>query len=879
MEALVLFLFATVGLVVLVAVAVYILVPLCKALAWIVRHVFAFLGGMVGSFLRVVGGVIASLVFLPLIILNIIVGRWSAAGHFGRSLQDEFRAVGVNTYRFFIGHPARFLLLSPLLEGLERRVPQAVAQAPTRDTPRRRAGQFEGYEIVGSLRGGGSGGRLYIAKPDEKKRAQFARRGFDADTVVIKTFSLADGSSLPQIVRESRALDAAKKLGLVLEHELTDKRFFYVMRYVPGDTLSVVTQRLHERSGPQGLRGPELRDAITYACDLTAALDMYHRGGLWHKDVKPDNIIVHDGRAHLVDFGLVTPLRSAMTLTTHGTEYFRDPEMVRLALRGVKVHEVNGAKFDVFGAGAVLYSILENSFPAHGVLSQVSKKCPDTLKWIVRRAMADYDNRYETASHMLADLEFVRDAHDPFGVRVADLPSMRGVHPDAFASPAVESDDFPAPVTPVASAAPGAAHATPASYTPPVREEARAGSPVPPHDGAGARTPARPNIVVTNWWTGGFRVNHGAAARTNSAFDRAAQKASDFIAAHKRGKSGFFVNVHAGAGRPAGHGLMDGGRTAAEQLQRARARAHAAQERARRRMTSHRAARSSYGGQINLGVGVSVLIFLGGCVFLAGVILISALNNRGSVSVATSGHELDVEVASPGADAAVTLDARTASAVARALRTMNFEFSGDLAHIGDQVRDIVAQAQMAAIEAYENEAVEYDDIIAIDPEDARDADDGGGSTVNPALLFAGRWLVLDDAPVDGPARETVNAMLASLSRAGVPLLTARNAEGSEDVELLAGARAAAGMTLPGDPGASARVLAWLRERSGEGPVGVLRIARADEPGRVAAVVITNAAGLGDAMRAAVSDAAAGELRPFRISIPRDAKPARAPKAR
>ena len=33
-----------------------------------------------------------------------------------------------------------------------------------------------------------------------------------------------------------------------------------------------------------------------------------------------------------------------MTLTTHGTEYFRDPEMVRLALRGVKVHQVDGSR-------------------------------------------------------------------------------------------------------------------------------------------------------------------------------------------------------------------------------------------------------------------------------------------------------------------------------------------------------------------------------------------------------------------------------------------------------------------------------------------------------------------------------------------------------
>ena len=44
--------------------------------------------------------------------------------------------------------------------------------------------------------------------------------------VVIKSFSMNDGSSLPQIVRESRSLDAAKKLGLVLDHDLTPDRFF-----------------------------------------------------------------------------------------------------------------------------------------------------------------------------------------------------------------------------------------------------------------------------------------------------------------------------------------------------------------------------------------------------------------------------------------------------------------------------------------------------------------------------------------------------------------------------------------------------------------------------------------------------------------------------
>jgi hypothetical protein len=97
---------------------------------------------------------------------------------------------------------------------------------------------------------------------------------------------------------------------------------------------------------------------------------------------------------------------------------------VRQALRGVRVHEVDGARFDVFGAGAVLYFLLEGTFPAHGGLSLFAKPSPESLRWIVRRAMADYRQRYASAAEMLADLDAVRNAADPAAVRPADLPSV-----------------------------------------------------------------------------------------------------------------------------------------------------------------------------------------------------------------------------------------------------------------------------------------------------------------------------------------------------------------------------------------------------------------------------------------------------------------------
>lgn len=418
-----------IGIVAAVLASVFgaiVLVRVLKLIGLLATHVAQFIGGMLSDTLRFVGAIVLMLVLAPLVLGSVVIGRWSAAAHFGRAVKNEIKTACLSIYRVIIGHPFRLIGLKSVIEGLENRLPQVIAEAPGPDKPsRRRVGMFDGYTIVGSLPGGGSGGRLYIAEPDELKRAAFVRQGLDdVEQVVIKSFSLADGSSLPQIVRESRALDAAKKLGLVLEHELTEERFFYVMRYVPGESLSTLTTRMHGLSGGNGLDDAHLRQALGYIADLLRALDTYHHGGLWHKDVKPDNIIVDGREAHLVDFGLVTPLRSAMTLTTHGTEYFRDPELVRQALRGVKVHQIDGTKFDIYAAGAVLYSVIENSFPAHGGLSQITKRCPEAVRWIVRRAMTDYDKRYATAAEMLGDLEAVLRAPNMFDVRPIDLPSM-----------------------------------------------------------------------------------------------------------------------------------------------------------------------------------------------------------------------------------------------------------------------------------------------------------------------------------------------------------------------------------------------------------------------------------------------------------------------
>jgi serine/threonine protein kinase len=421
-----------------VTIGFYLFIKLLMALGWITgvvgrgvsevgSRVGNFVGGMISDVVRLAGGVVTGAVFIPMVVFNVALGRWSRANHYGRALEREGTGIAKASWRLVLGHPARLFGLDSLIEGVESRIPEAMARAPGPDTPSGRPDAFDGYRITGSLPAGGSGARLFLAEPTLDKRRQLSGTGLTVpDRVVIKSFSLHDGSTMPQIVRESRALEAARNLGLVLEHNLQGTRFHYVMPFVPGEDLGVVTQRLHAESGQQGLGERQLQQVMSHTSDLLGILHRFHANGLWHKDVKPTNIIVSGGKVELVDLGLTTPLASAMTLTTHGTEYFRDPELVRLAMRGVKVHEVDGVKFDVYGVGAVLFSMIENSFPAHGSLSLITRKCPEALRWIVRRSMADLGSRYASTADVLADLRVVMAARDPHKVKPAQLPSMAG---------------------------------------------------------------------------------------------------------------------------------------------------------------------------------------------------------------------------------------------------------------------------------------------------------------------------------------------------------------------------------------------------------------------------------------------------------------------
>ncbi|MHC4472670.1 MAG: serine/threonine protein kinase [Planctomycetota bacterium] len=329
-------------------------------------------------------------------------------------------------------------LVDEMKEDLKKPVP--VPPAVARRPPAPRTYPFEDrYGIESHLGSGGSTARLFVVR-------RMSGRTPTGERLVLKYFDMGMGSHLEEVIRESRGMQVAKDMGIVLDHSLAEDHFYYVMPYYEGETLTRASARLHRQlQAAEGLPREDVRICLGWMAELLRILDGYHRHGVIHKDVKPDNVIVTESGIRLVDLGLLTPLSSALTLTTHGTEYFRDPEMVKLAVQGKRVKDVEAVRFDVYSAGAVLYLLLEGSFPACGPLSRFSRPVPMALSWITSRAMAEGRKRYPNVAAMRADLEAVTrlmDEQDPAEIPVSALPSFGGFGgaPESPPAPAFEPE-------------------------------------------------------------------------------------------------------------------------------------------------------------------------------------------------------------------------------------------------------------------------------------------------------------------------------------------------------------------------------------------------------------------------------------------------------
>ncbi|XP_071078190.1 MAPK/MAK/MRK overlapping kinase isoform X4 [Desmodus rotundus] len=119
-----------------------------------------------------------------------------------------------------------------------------------------------------------------------------------------------------------------------------------------------------------GRRLPLSENKVTrYMYQLCQALDHMHRNGIFHRDVKPENILIKQDVLKLGDFGSCRSVYSKQPYTEYiSTRWYRAPEC--LLTDGFYSY-----KMDLWSAGCVFYEIasLQPLFPGANELDQISK--------------------------------------------------------------------------------------------------------------------------------------------------------------------------------------------------------------------------------------------------------------------------------------------------------------------------------------------------------------------------------------------------------------------------------------------------------------------------------------------------------------------------
>ena len=150
---------------------------------------------------------------------------------------------------------------------------------------------------------------------------------------------------------------------------------YYVMPYLEGQSLR---DRLNQE------RQLSIDEAIAITQDAAAALDYAHRQGVVHRDVKPENIALHEGRAQVLDFGI------ALAVTTAGGERLTETGLSLGTPSYMSPEQATGdrridARSDVYSLGCVLYEMLAGDPPFSGsnvraVIARVVTETPPSVR-------------------------------------------------------------------------------------------------------------------------------------------------------------------------------------------------------------------------------------------------------------------------------------------------------------------------------------------------------------------------------------------------------------------------------------------------------------------------------------------------------------------
>src|SRR5690625_3021804 len=237
--------------------------------------------------------------------------------------------------------------------------------------------EIGGLRLIGRLGAGGQG-TVYLAESEH-----------GGDHVAVKSLNseaLEDPRVRQRFVREAEAARQVASFctAAVLAVDFEAESPYIVSEYVEGRSLS---QRIRQDGPMSG--GDVGRLAVATATALVAI----HEAGIVHRDFKPGNVLLGDGGARVIDFGIAQITESTGTLTNSpiGTPAFMAPEQISsgqatpasdvLAWGAVLVYAATGASpFQAYTEPNVLHNVLH-------VDPDLSVR-PDDVRPLITRALS-----------------------------------------------------------------------------------------------------------------------------------------------------------------------------------------------------------------------------------------------------------------------------------------------------------------------------------------------------------------------------------------------------------------------------------------------------------------------------------------------------------
>ncbi len=185
-------------------------------------------------------------------------------------------------------------------------------------------------------------------------------------------------------------------------------------------------------------------ECVRVGIDVASALAIAHEGGIIHRDIKPDNILLAtNGDAVVADFGLARALTGTASVSATnqvlGTPHYFSPEQAR-------GHELDG-RSDLYSLGVTLYRAATGQLPFEGddwyavarehiestpvaPREQVPELTPEYDAIVMRLLSKRPEHRFATATQLVDALASLPSA--PAHRSGASLPRMGSHTVDAF---------------------------------------------------------------------------------------------------------------------------------------------------------------------------------------------------------------------------------------------------------------------------------------------------------------------------------------------------------------------------------------------------------------------------------------------------------------